>query len=136
MTDLHTALGTVGAIVAQRHMIDLNAMDMLADSSRAYPDADNPDEATVKGRIDRLVTQLSLAAQNKPAPRGVIPSGRGARIACAGSSTSPDGSMSIGIGTIAMAKIVAESGNPSFEGKSGEIIRTLVGNLPKPEFNG
>lgn len=141
MTNLNVELGTVGAIVAQRAMIDYEALDVLADPHRAYPDgAAMPDEATVKRRIDSLVSQLSLAAHSKSlssAKDTVHISARGAQIACVASETRVDGSMVIGPGPIALAKIVRECTNePAFGGAAGDIMRTIVGNIPKPPFNG
>lgn len=138
MTTLHTSLGTVGAIVAQRAMIDYEALDLLADPHRAYPDgAAMPDEATVKRRIDSLVSQLSIAAHSKSAASAkdaVHISARGAQIACCASETRADGSMIIGPGPIALAKIVRESvDEPAFGGAAGGIMRTIVGNIPKPD---
>lgn len=138
MTPLHTALGTAGAILAQRAMIDYAALDILADPHRAYPDgAVMPDEATVKRRVDSLVSQLSVAAHSKSmasAKDTVHISARGAQIARCASETRPDGSMVLGIGTVALAKIVAESvDEPAFAGVAGDIMRNLVGNLPKPD---
>lgn len=138
MTPLHTALGTAGVIVAQRAMIDYEALDVLADPHRAYPDgATMPDEPTVKRRLDALVAQLSVAAHSKSlssAKDTVHISARGAQIACCACETRADGSMVIGPGPIALAKIVRMCvDEPAFAGVAGDIMRNLVGNLPKPD---
>lgn len=138
MTPLHTALGTAGAIVAQRAMIDYEALDLLADPHRAYPDgATMPDEPTVKRRLDALVSQLALAAHSKPlssAKDTVHISARGAQIACCACETCADGSMVIGPGPLALAKILRDCTNePAFGGAAGDIMRTIVGNIPKPD---
>lgn len=138
MTNLNVELGTCGAIVAQRAMIDYEALDLMADPHRAYPDGlSMPDEPTVKRRLDALVSQLSVAAHSKSVESAadiVHISARGGAIACCACETRADGSMVIGPGPIALAKIVRECvDEPAFDGKAGDIMRNLVGNIPKPD---
>jgi len=128
MTDLDASLRTVGALVAQRAMIDYAALDELVGPYRADHIMD--DSEMVRS-IDNLLSRLGATPPEDGGRMAAKIAGRGAKIANAGTQVEGD-QLRIGEGLVALAKIVDDSGDlPSFSGRAGECIRILVRPLPR-----
>lgn len=132
MTDLNAALTTVGALVAQRAMMDMTALDGLVDSYRAHPDTYGLDESIVVGKLDSLVARLKTRNVAEPANAGAHVAARGAQIALAGTATTGD-TLTLGAGVVGIAKIVDDCADTeAFSGRAGELVRAMVAHIPRP----
>lgn len=132
MTDLNAALTTVGALVAQRAMVDMTAMDGLADPHRAHPDTDGPDETIIVRRLESLIARLNTRDKTEPANAGARVAARGAQIALAGTSATGD-TVTLGAGLQGIVKIVDDcAGTEALSGRAGELVRAMVAHIPRP----
>lgn len=130
MSDLHAAFRTTGALVAQRAMIDYEALNTLIDPYRAHPDSDGRDETIILRRLDSLISRLRTSI-GTPSSTTVQVSRRGADIALAG-TTAGDGKVTLGAGLAAIAKIVDDSSDKdAFSGRAGECVRIITKRLPR-----
>ena len=82
MSQVHAAFSTAGAVVAQRAMIDYDALDSLVDPYRVHPDTDGRDETVILRRLESLVARLRTS-EGSPSTAAQV-SKRGADIAMSG----------------------------------------------------
>lgn len=129
MSQVHAAFRTAGALVAQRAMIDYDALDSLVDPYRVHPDTDGRDETVILRRLESLVARLRTS-EGSPSTAAQV-SKRGADIAMSG-TVEDGGDVTLGAGLVAVAKIVDDcQGHPAFSGRAGECIRTITQRLPR-----
>ena len=129
MSQVHAALSTAGALVAQRAMIDYDALDAFVDPYRVHPDTDGRDETVILRRLESLVSRLATSAGSPSTATRV--SRRGADIALSG-TVEDGGDVTLGAGLVAIAKVVDDcQGHPAFSGRAGECIRTITQRLPR-----